>query len=668
VRIKARILWNLLGICLLVGVVGGRAIYRQRAAGMLEATSEAEEDARVLATIVSADSQKTRDPAEAVSRYMFDDRGRDVEVLDTHRRVIADAHPEEVGGLSDHPEKEVDLTLSDGQVRTFADRNPGSQEAMKEIVVPIKAESGQVTGAVIEEYTPIYDEFMAMTETTTRQVVYGALAAVVASFLLALYLARSIAIPLRQLTRAAVGFAAGQSDLQLPPPRNDEIGDLTVAFNVMMEKRREAEEALSRTRDDLVHERSRLAGILDSLPGIVFEHWSLKDRMSNYVNNYVETMYGFTPREWLSTPDFWVHQVHPEDREQVLRDAGARFAGGAGPRKMQFRWLTKDNRVVWGDTYLSMIRDPGSGQVGVRGFTLDVTEQKRAESELEKTHLKLIEASRQAGMAEVATSVLHNVGNVLNSVNVSATVAADHLRNSSAPHLARVAGLLQENSANLDSYLTTDPTGSKLPAFLTQLAKQLEAERSSVLGELVQLEKNVEHIKDIVAMQQNYATAAGVSQTVAVADLVEDSIRMNAGALTRHEVQLVREYEAQPVIQVDKHKVMQILVNLIRNAKYACDESGFQDKRMTLRITGDDQFVRIAIVDNGTGIPPENLTRIFSLGFTTRKNGHGFGLHSGAIAAMELGGALLVQSDGPGRGATFTLELPVKPTNSTNGH
>jgi C4-dicarboxylate-specific signal transduction histidine kinase len=122
---------------------------------------------------------------------------------------------------------------------------------------------------------------------------------------------------------------------------------------------------------------------------------------------------------------------------------------------------------------------------------------------------------------------------------------------------------------------------------------------------------------------------------------------------------LMRDFQARPIVTVERHKVLQILVNIIRNAKFACDESGRSDKRMTVRITQDDRHVRIAVIDNGVGIPQENLTRIFAHGFTTRKTGHGFGLHSGALAAKELGGELLAQSDGPGKGATFTLEFPV---------
>ena len=134
---------------------------------------------------------------------------------------------------------------------------------------------------------------------------------------------------------------------------------------------------------------------------------------------------------------------------------------------------------------------------------------------------------------------------------------------------------------------------------------------------------------------------------------------MNLGALNRHGVEVVRDFEKVPPMNVEKHKILQILINLLRNAKYACDESGRADKRLTVRVANGRQRLKISVIDNGVGIAPENLTRIFNHGFTTRKNGHGFGLHSGALAAREMGGSLTVQSEGPGQGAAFTLELPV---------
>jgi signal transduction histidine kinase len=179
------------------------------------------------------------------------------------------------------------------------------------------------------------------------------------------------------------------------------------------------------------------------------------------------------------------------------------------------------------------------------------------------------------------------------------------------------------------------------------------------LHEAGALTDNIRHIKEIVSMQQNYAKTFGVLEMLPVAGLVDDALQLNSGAVNRHNIKVVREFAKVPPILTEKHKVLQILVNLIRNAKHACDDSERHDKQITLRIaSGTDSGVKIQVVDNGVGIPAENLTRIFNHGFTTRRNGHGFGLHSGAIAAKEMGGSLTAFSEGLGRGATFTLELP----------
>jgi C4-dicarboxylate-specific signal transduction histidine kinase len=287
----------------------------------------------------------------------------------------------------------------------------------------------------------------------------------------------------------------------------------------------------------------------------------------------------------------------------------------------------------------------------------EIAERKRAEEEVEALHNQLIEASRSAGMAEVATGVLHNVGNVLNSVNVSSTLLADRLRKSRALNVVRAAELLLERNGDLARWLTEDEKGRMLPAYLADLGKHLATEHQEMTVEVEGLAKNVEHIKEIVAMQQNYAKVSGFIEILPLEKLVEDALHMNAAAFERHQVQVVRNYEAVPNIRVDKHKVLQILVNLFRNAKYAMDD--VPERRLELHISqAGHAAVQLVMLDTGCGIAPENLTRIFSHGFTTKKDGHGFGLHSGAIAAKEMGGILSAESDGEGRGARFTLELP----------
>ena len=304
--------------------------------------------------------------------------------------------------------------------------------------------------------------------------------------------------------------------------------------------------------------------------------------------------------------------------------------------------------------------------LGALAVIEDITERRLAEQELERVHKLLLVASRDAGMAEVATNVLHNVGNVLNSVNVSASLVSDRIRKSKCAGLARVAALLSEHATDLTTFLTGSQ-GGHLPVYLQELAADLIAERDAANAELAVLRGNVEHIKEIVAMQQSYAHRGGVSEMVDIRTLVEDSLRMNEGAFSRHGVTLVRDFQEVPLITLDKHKVLQILVNVIRNAKYACDESDGTEKRVTVRVRAVNGTMLIAVIDTGVGIQPENLERIFSHGFTTRKGGHGFGLHSCALAAQDLGGSLQAESAGPGQGATFTLTLPLTQPEQSRG-
>jgi signal transduction histidine kinase len=293
----------------------------------------------------------------------------------------------------------------------------------------------------------------------------------------------------------------------------------------------------------------------------------------------------------------------------------------------------------------------------------DMTERRAAEEALRLSQQKLLETSRLAGMAEVATGVLHNVGNVLNSVNVSAGLVVEKLRRSKAPKLAKAAALLTSHNGDLAEYLTRDVNGQKLPGYLAKLGEFFVAENVELLHEVDQLGRNIEHIKEVVAMQQSYAKVSGVFENLPAHQLVEDAIAMNIGAFERHGVVVERQFSAVPLIRVDRHKVLQILINLIRNAKYALDDVQRIDKQIILSISAaDERTVRIVVSDNGIGISPENLTRIFAHGFTTREDGHGFGLHSGALAARSMGGALSVASAGVGQGATFTLELPIAST------
>jgi PAS domain S-box-containing protein len=420
---------------------------------------------------------------------------------------------------------------------------------------------------------------------------------------------------------------------------------------------------LVNVRDHLRKAETMFRNTFDQAP-IGIAHADRRGRLLRY-NQAFCTMLGFDPGELTNKTIGDV--THSDDVARVAAELKRLWNGEIPVVDLEKRHIRKDASVHWVRITTALVRaGDGTPEYSVE-FLRDISARKESAEELERVHKQLMIASRQAGMAEVATNVLHNVGNILNSVNISASLVTERVKTSKAPGVSRVAALLQEKGSAVGDFLANDERGRRLPEYLTSLGEQLMSDQKMALEELASLRDNLEHIKDTVAMQQSYAKLCGVTETVAVADLVEDSLRLNAGAFVRHGVALRREFNEVPPITVDKHKVLQILVNLVRNAKYACDESGRSDKLLTLRIEGAPGGVRICVIDNGVGIPAENMSRLFTHGFTTRVDGHGFGLHSGALAAQELGGSLRVTSDGPGLGATFILELPCGAVEAAHG-
>jgi PAS domain S-box-containing protein len=313
------------------------------------------------------------------------------------------------------------------------------------------------------------------------------------------------------------------------------------------------------------------------------------------------------------------------------------------------------------DVSLEPILSPDGGVVGVTMFGRDITARKEAEARLGELHRNLLDVSRQAGMAEIATGVLHNVGNTLNSVNVSAGLVSERLRALRVSGVERAAGLLEEHARDLPAFFTSDPRGRQLPGYLRALSGQLSGEQAALLDEVRVLNENVEHIKAVVSMQQAHARTAGMVEPVTVPQLLDDALRLHAVSFERLGIQLRTEYGVVPPVMVDRHKLLQILLNLLSNARHALLDSGRPDKHITLRVAcPSEQRLRIEVADNGIGVAPEHMSRMFSQGFTTKKAGHGFGLHISALAAEEMGGSLTCSSAGRGQGATFIIELPMR--------
>ena len=296
--------------------------------------------------------------------------------------------------------------------------------------------------------------------------------------------------------------------------------------------------------------------------------------------------------------------------------------------------------------------------IGTFGISRDITEQKQFEIELEQTNKQLVHTSRQAGMAEVATNVIHNVGNVLNSVNTSFSQVKEISTRTNIDNIEKLATMLDEN-ANQPGFLKDDARGQKVPQYLKMVAEQITIDRQEIEEELELTRRHLEHIKTIVAMQQQFATSSHVIEEVNLSQVIEDAVGISSSSLVRHNIDLVRDFHDRILVSLDQHQVMQILVNLIRNAKHACQDAAQVNSQIKISVVQTGEEIQVAVQDNGVGIAPENLLKLFCHGFTTKDNGHGFGLHSGANCAKAMGGSLKATSEGLGHGATFTLTLPV---------
>ena len=377
-------------------------------------------------------------------------------------------------------------------------------------------------------------------------------------------------------------------------------------------------------------------------------------------------LYAQSPQAFQPTMATWLGLIHPDDRQSAQSAIEAAMRDHSQLRS-QYRVVRPDGSVCHIASLAAVVMDSIDASPRLVGIDLDITERVEADERERNLQQQLRDASRQAGMAEIATNVLHNVGNVLNSVNISASVVTDKVKKPRSSGLGKVAALLKQHQADLGAFVSTDERAKHLPVYLAELAEHLALDQEITLQELESLRKNVDHIKEIVTMQQSYSKLVGVPERLAVKSLVDDALRMNSGTFSRHGVTLKCEFEDVPEILVEKHKVLQILVNLLRNAKSACESSNRPDKRVVMRVSNQAGGVQIRVTDNGVGIRPEHMPRIFSHGFTTKKDGHGFGLHSGALAARDLGGVLRVDSAGPGHGATFTLDLPLKSPETVYG-
>ncbi|MGA2267745.1 MAG: PAS domain-containing protein [Bryobacteraceae bacterium] len=410
---------------------------------------------------------------------------------------------------------------------------------------------------------------------------------------------------------------------------------------------------LQKAQQLLAQNLERLDLALDCAEEALWD-WNVVENRTYYSERW-SRMLGYVPDEIGDSVEIFERLVHPDDFIVAMEKLRAHMEGQSESYQAEFRMKAKDGGWRWIRARGKVVARAADGSpLRVTGTHLNITANKQAED-------ALIELSRQAGMAEIATGVLHNVGNVLNSVNVSTSLVAGKIRELRVDNLVALIHMLEQHSGDLPEFLTTDPKGQRVIPYLAKLGGHFQSERNGWLEELELLSSHVGHIKQIVATQQSYAKVSGLVEHICLSDLVDDAIRILEPGLVRHGVKIERDFEPLPVIAADKHQILQILLNLLRNARQAIKQGDGEERviRLCIRRLGENR-ISLAVEDTGVGLPPENLTRIFAHGFTTKADGHGFGLHSCALAASLMGGSLRAESPGLGHGATFILELPLK--------
>lgn len=304
------------------------------------------------------------------------------------------------------------------------------------------------------------------------------------------------------------------------------------------------------------------------------------------------------------------------------------------------------------------LRPTRKDEFGVLGRAFDRMVEALAES-----RAQFAETSRRAGMADVASGILHNVGNVLNNVKTSTWVITDRVRHSRVAGLAKAAELLEQHAADVDTFVTRDSRGRQLPGYIIQLAGALAAEQEQMLGELEKLAAGVDHVNEIIQSQNRFARCSGHAEPTSIAEVVDRALSIMAPTFARHGIEVDQMLEELPSAFIDRSKLLQIVINLLTNAKHAMLEPPSEHRRLIviLRRSGPDA-AELRVNDTGIGIAAENLSRIFANGFTTKTGGSGYGLHYSALSARQLGGTLEASSEGTGRGATFTLRIPLAGT------
>jgi PAS domain S-box-containing protein len=474
------------------------------------------------------------------------------------------------------------------------------------------------------------------------------LMASLSSFAVLKVISRLVIRPLKQAAALASAMAEGDLTRKLDIQQDDEIGELAHAMNVMADKIEESYKLL----EQKVAELSRINYAVNSASDAI--GMMNNDLVHFYQNKAFTELLGYTINQLNKAGG--AQAIIPDKKkfEEMYKSAinGTPWIGEVDAQ-------SRTGEIIPIFLRIHPIKDNTGSVVGLMKIFTDIRERKKAETELAETNRKLFETARIIGKTEEAGLVLHNVGNVLNNFNITVNMMTKKIQQLKIPNFVKAVDMIEANMNNLGDFITKDAKGREIPGYLSALAKYLTREQESLTTMLRSICEQSRHIMELIKTHL-HNTSAGITEMLSLSELLENTILAYTAGFSNYGIEVKKYFNQIPPVRLDRHKFLQIFLNLLNNAKYALKTSRNETKILEVHLLGNEnESFQVKISDNGIGIAKVNLDKIFNLGFTTRKGGFGLGLHSAAIYAKEMGGSITVYSDGPEKGAVFTIELPL---------
>ncbi len=276
---------------------------------------------------------------------------------------------------------------------------------------------------------------------------------------------------------------------------------------------------------------------------------------------------------------------------------------------------------------------------------------------LDNTYKTFTDQAHKEGMANIATEILHNIGNILNSVNTSVQFMREVITTPVFDDLTMANHLLNMNITDIDNFISNDIKGKKLMEFYVNLGKSFDILQNHLSNHIHRLDYKVNSINDIIVAQQNFAVEKAIVEELDIISVLDDSLKLHLSSLDKYKIEIIKNYLYRPKILAQRSKLMHIFFSLISNAKESFLDILRESRYIRITVYNDSTGKYICIEDNGCGIRSDLLEKIFTYGYTTKKEALGFGLHRCTSYMKDMAGEIWAESDGPDKGATFVLRF-----------